>query len=173
MNKSDVVKRVAGAAGVAKHEAESVIDAFFQTARKAARKGDKVSWPGVGSISDLFKARDSKASGKADAKKPGRKPAGGKGKKSAVGKGAMGKGEEKTSSGGNQVTDDDKAGSQGEAGPKPDPESKAEAPSVSELEPAPEALTPEPGFPSAAEATGKDESEPESESDAESESDTT
>ena len=67
MDKSDVVKRVADAAGVAKHQAESVIDAFFDTVEKAARKGDKVSWPGVGSVSGLFKGPGKKASGKGDA----------------------------------------------------------------------------------------------------------
>ncbi|MEA2843031.1 MAG: hypothetical protein QOJ69_702, partial [Actinomycetota bacterium] len=83
MDKSDVVKRVADAAGVAKHQAESVIDAFFDTARKAARKGDKVSWPGVGSVSGLFEKSGKKSSGKGELGKAEPKPASGKGKKSA------------------------------------------------------------------------------------------
>ena len=51
MNKSDVIERVAGAAGVRRQEAESVIDAFFTTLKSAVREGDKVSWPSFGSFS--------------------------------------------------------------------------------------------------------------------------
>ncbi|HYX44212.1 MAG TPA: HU family DNA-binding protein [Acidimicrobiales bacterium] len=50
MNKSDVIDRVAGAAGVARQQAESVLDAFFETVRSATKGGDRVAWPGFGSF---------------------------------------------------------------------------------------------------------------------------
>jgi DNA-binding protein HU-beta len=50
VNKSDVIDRVAGAAGVARQQAESVIDAFFDTVRSATKGGDRVAWPGFGSF---------------------------------------------------------------------------------------------------------------------------
>ena len=50
MNKSDVIDRVAGAAGVARQQAENVLDAFFDTVRSAAKGGDRVAWPGFGSF---------------------------------------------------------------------------------------------------------------------------
>lgn len=50
MNKSDVIDRVAGAAGVARQQAESVLDAFFDTVRSATKGGDRVAWPGFGSF---------------------------------------------------------------------------------------------------------------------------
>ena len=50
MNKSDVIDRVAGSAGVARQQAENVLDAFFDTVRSAARSGDRVAWPGFGSF---------------------------------------------------------------------------------------------------------------------------
>ncbi len=51
MNKADVVDQVAGQAGVARQQAESVLNAFFDTVRSAARSGDRVGWPGFGSFS--------------------------------------------------------------------------------------------------------------------------
>ena len=50
MNKSDVIDRVAGTAGVARQQAESVLDAFFDTVRSATKGGDRVAWPGFGSF---------------------------------------------------------------------------------------------------------------------------
>lgn len=50
MNKSDVIDRVAGAAGVARQQAEGVLDAFFDTVRSATKGGDRVAWPGFGSF---------------------------------------------------------------------------------------------------------------------------
>ncbi len=51
MNKADVVDRVAGEAGVPRQQAESVLNAFFDTVRSAARSGDRIGWPGFGSFS--------------------------------------------------------------------------------------------------------------------------
>lgn len=51
MNKSDVIDRVAGAADVGRQQAERVLDAFFETVKGAAKKGDRVAWPGFGSFS--------------------------------------------------------------------------------------------------------------------------
>ena len=50
MNKSDVIDRVAGDAGVGRQQAESVLDAFFDTVRSATKSGDRVAWPGFGSF---------------------------------------------------------------------------------------------------------------------------
>ena len=51
MNKSDVIQDVAGESGVSKSDVEKVIDAFFDTVRKAASNGDRVAWPSFGSFS--------------------------------------------------------------------------------------------------------------------------
>lgn len=51
MNKADVVDQVAGEAGVPRQQAESVLNAFFDTVRAAAKGGDRVGWPGFGSFS--------------------------------------------------------------------------------------------------------------------------
>ncbi len=51
MNKSDVIDKVAGAAKVGKQQAESVLDAFFDTVKSAVGSGDRVGWPGFGSFS--------------------------------------------------------------------------------------------------------------------------
>ena len=51
VNKSDLIDRVAGAAGVEKRQAEGVLDAFFSTVVSSAKSGDKVAWPGFGSFS--------------------------------------------------------------------------------------------------------------------------
>ena len=56
MNKSDVIGRVAESAGVARQQAESVIDAFFDTVKSAVKRGDKVSWPSFGSFSGSQRA---------------------------------------------------------------------------------------------------------------------
>jgi DNA-binding protein HU-beta len=51
VNKSDLVDRVAGSAGVGRREAEGVLDAFFDTVRSAVKGGDRVSWPSFGAFS--------------------------------------------------------------------------------------------------------------------------
>lgn len=51
MNKSDLVDRVAGSAGVGRQQAESVLAAFFDTVRSAVKGGDRVSWPSFGAFS--------------------------------------------------------------------------------------------------------------------------
>lgn len=51
MNKSDVVRDVAGASGVSKRDVEKVIDAFFDRVRTAVAAGDRVAWPSFGSFS--------------------------------------------------------------------------------------------------------------------------
>lgn len=51
MNKADVIDRVAEAAGVAKQQAEGVLEAFFDTVKSAVRSGDKVGWPSFGAFS--------------------------------------------------------------------------------------------------------------------------
>jgi DNA-binding protein HU-beta len=51
VNKSDLIERVAGSAEVGRPQAERVLDAFFETVKGAAKKGDRVAWPGFGSFS--------------------------------------------------------------------------------------------------------------------------
>jgi DNA-binding protein HU-beta len=51
VNKADVIDRVAEAAGVAKQQAEGVLDAFFDTVKSAVRGGDRVGWPNFGAFS--------------------------------------------------------------------------------------------------------------------------
>jgi DNA-binding protein HU-beta len=51
VNKSELVDAVASSAGVEKRQAESVLNAFFETVRGQAKGGDKVAWPGFGSFS--------------------------------------------------------------------------------------------------------------------------
>ena len=51
MNKPDLIERVSGASGVAKRQAEEVLEAFFSTVRSAVKQGDKVAWPNFGSFS--------------------------------------------------------------------------------------------------------------------------
>ncbi|MGH9280021.1 MAG: HU family DNA-binding protein [Acidimicrobiales bacterium] len=51
VNKADVIDRVAEAAGVAKQQAEGVLDAFFDTVKSAVKSGDKVGWPNFGAFS--------------------------------------------------------------------------------------------------------------------------
>ena len=51
MNKSDVIQDVAGVSGVSKSDVEKVLDAFFDTVRSTAGKGDRLAWPSFGSFS--------------------------------------------------------------------------------------------------------------------------
>jgi DNA-binding protein HU-beta len=51
VNKSDLIERVADGAEVGRQQAERVLDAFFETVKGAAKKGDRVAWPGFGSFS--------------------------------------------------------------------------------------------------------------------------
>lgn len=51
MTKAELIDAVANQAGVTKADAERTIGAFFDTVVKAAKKGDKVAWPGFGSFS--------------------------------------------------------------------------------------------------------------------------
>ena len=51
ITKAALLDNVADTAGVNKAQAEGVLDAFFDEATRAARSGDKVSWPGFGSFS--------------------------------------------------------------------------------------------------------------------------
>ena len=51
MNKSDLVDRVAGSAGVGRQQAETVLNAFFDTVKSAVKGGDRVSWPSFGAFS--------------------------------------------------------------------------------------------------------------------------
>ena len=54
--KSELIDAVATAAGVSKADAERTIGAFFDHVAKAAKKGDKISWPGFGSFSTTKRA---------------------------------------------------------------------------------------------------------------------
>ena len=69
MKKSELVDQVAKGAGVAKRQAEKVLDAFFETAKKAAKKGDEVSWPKFGVVEAAKKA--GKKAGKTASSKKG------------------------------------------------------------------------------------------------------
>ena len=51
MTKAELIDAVAKESGVTKADAERAIGAFFDTVTKAAKKGDKVAWPGFGSFS--------------------------------------------------------------------------------------------------------------------------
>jgi DNA-binding protein HU-beta len=51
VTKADLLEQVADNAGVSKSQAESVLDAFFDTVKETAKKGDKVGWPGFGNFS--------------------------------------------------------------------------------------------------------------------------
>ena len=51
MNKAELIDAVAKESGVIKADAEQAIGAFFEVLTKAAKKGDKVAWPGFGSFS--------------------------------------------------------------------------------------------------------------------------
>jgi DNA-binding protein HU-beta len=56
VTKADLLDRVAGSAGVSKSQAEGVLEAFFETVRSSAKKGDKVGWPGFGNFSTTKRA---------------------------------------------------------------------------------------------------------------------
>jgi DNA-binding protein HU-beta len=56
VTKADLLDRVASSAGVSKTQAESVLDAFFDTVKSSAKKGDKVGWPGFGNFSTTKRA---------------------------------------------------------------------------------------------------------------------
>ncbi|TPW12409.1 MAG: putative DNA-binding protein HU [Acidimicrobiaceae bacterium] len=51
MTKAELIDAVAKESGVTKADAESAIKAFFDVVTTAAKKGDKVAWPGFGSFS--------------------------------------------------------------------------------------------------------------------------
>ncbi len=51
MTKAELIEAVAKSAGVSKADADRTIGAFFDTVVAAAKKGDKVAWPGFGSFS--------------------------------------------------------------------------------------------------------------------------
>ncbi len=51
ITKAAVLDSVASSTGVSKAQAESVIDAFFVEAARAARANDRLSWPGFGTFS--------------------------------------------------------------------------------------------------------------------------
>jgi len=56
VNKSELVDEVASQAGVSKSDAEGVLTALFDTLKGAAKRGDKVAWPGFGSFSTSQRA---------------------------------------------------------------------------------------------------------------------
>lgn len=51
MTKAELIEAVAKSAGVSKADADRTVGAFFDTVVSAAKKGDRVSWPGFGSFS--------------------------------------------------------------------------------------------------------------------------
>ena len=56
MNKSELVDSVARKADVGRSQAESVLNAFFETVQSGAKSGDKIAWPGFGSFSTSQRA---------------------------------------------------------------------------------------------------------------------
>jgi DNA-binding protein HU-beta len=54
--KAELIDAVATSAGVSKADAEKTIGAFFEHVTKAAKKGDKIAWPGFGSFSTTKRA---------------------------------------------------------------------------------------------------------------------
>lgn len=50
LTKAEVLDQVAGAAGVTKTDAEKVIDEFFGVVVAAAKKGNDVGWPTIGTF---------------------------------------------------------------------------------------------------------------------------
>lgn len=56
ITKADLIDQIANGAGVSKKDAEAVVGAFFDVAVAAAKKGDKVAWPGFGSFQGVKKA---------------------------------------------------------------------------------------------------------------------
>lgn len=55
-NKSDLLSKVAGDAGVSKGDAEAVLNAFFATVTESAKSDGKVAWAGFGSFSASHRA---------------------------------------------------------------------------------------------------------------------
>ncbi|CAB4870251.1 unannotated protein [freshwater metagenome] len=51
MTKAELIEAVATKAGVTKADAEKTLSAFFDQVVAAAKKDDKVAWPGFGSFS--------------------------------------------------------------------------------------------------------------------------
>lgn len=51
ITKAALLDSVADTAGVTKAQADSVLSAFFDEATRAARSGNRLSWPGFGSFS--------------------------------------------------------------------------------------------------------------------------
>ncbi len=51
MTKAELIEAVAKSADVSKADAERSVGAFFDIVTAAAKKGDKVAWPGFGSFS--------------------------------------------------------------------------------------------------------------------------
>ena len=51
LNKTELLDNVAKEAGIAKADAERVLNAFKEVLRGAVRSGDKVSWPELGAFS--------------------------------------------------------------------------------------------------------------------------
>ena len=51
MTKAELIDAVAKQADVSKTDAEKTVGAFFEIVTAAAKKGDKVAWPGFGSFS--------------------------------------------------------------------------------------------------------------------------
>jgi len=51
ITKAALLDSVADTAGVSKAQADSVLSAFFDEAARAARSGNRLSWPGFGSFS--------------------------------------------------------------------------------------------------------------------------
>lgn len=49
--KAELIDAIAAEAGVSKVDAERTVAAFFDTVVAAAKKGEKISWPGFGSFS--------------------------------------------------------------------------------------------------------------------------
>ncbi len=50
VSKSDLIDRVASAAGVDKRSAEGVLNAFVDVVKESVRGGDKVAWPAFGAF---------------------------------------------------------------------------------------------------------------------------
>ena len=51
LKKTDLVDAVAKQTGVAKRQAEDVLEAFFNTVQSAVKSGDRVAWPNFGTFS--------------------------------------------------------------------------------------------------------------------------
>ena len=56
MTKAELVDAVSKAAAVSRADAERTLGAFFDHVTKAAKKGDKVAWPGFGSFTTTKRA---------------------------------------------------------------------------------------------------------------------